>query len=82
MQIHAGNSHLDFLLLFQDGYCHSDKVTPVVNLTSYVNITSGDQDALTAALATKGPISVGIDAAHKSLSFYANGVYYEPQCGK
>lgn len=37
--------------------------------------------ALKAALATKGPISVAIDAAHKSLSFYSNGVYYEPQCG-
>ena len=55
---------------------------PVAQLTGYVNITSGDQDALTAAIATKGPISVAIDASHKSLSFYANGVYYEPQCGK
>ena len=55
---------------------------PVAVVSSYVNITSGDQDALRAAIANKGPISVAIDAAHKSLSFYANGVYYEPQCGE
>ena len=70
------------LLIFQDGFCHSDKVKPVAVVSSYVNITSGDQDALRAAIANKGPISVAIDAAHKSLSFYANGVYYEPQCGE
>ena len=33
------------------------------------------------AIAQMGPVSVSIDAAHKSLSFYANGVYYEPSCG-
>lgn len=24
---------------------------------------------------------MGIDASHKSFGFYANGVYYEPECG-
>ena len=62
--------------------CHSKDVKPVAVLTSYVNVTSGDQNALRAAIATRGPISIGIDASHKSLSFYANGVYYEPKCGK
>ena len=32
------------------------------------------------AIAAHGPVSVGIDAAHKSLSFYSNGVYYEEKC--
>lgn len=57
-------------------------VEPVVKLSGYVNVTAYDQDALTMAIFQKGPVSVGIDAAHKSLSFYANGVYYEPDCGK
>lgn len=48
----------------------------------YVNVTSGDLQALKIAIAKNGPISVGIDASHKSLSFYSNGVYYEPLCGK
>ena len=57
---------------------------PVVKgmaIEKWVNVTSGDGDALKVALAKHGPISVGIDAAHKSLSFYSNGVYYEPKCG-
>ncbi|KAL3869090.1 hypothetical protein ACJMK2_041816 [Sinanodonta woodiana] len=67
--------------LMEDGYCHSDKVKPVVNLKNYVNVTSGDLQALQFAIYNQGPISVAIDASHKSLSFYANGVYYEPKCG-
>ena len=37
---------------------------------------------LKMAIATHGPTAVGIDASHKSFSFYSDGVYYEPQCGK
>ena len=32
------------------------------------------------AVAAHGPVSVAIDASHKSLSFYSNGVYYEDKC--
>ena len=45
-------------------------------------MTSGDVDALKVAIFKYGPISVAIDAAHKAFSFYANGVYYDPDCGK
>lgn len=51
-------------------------------ISSYVNVTSGSIDGLKEAIATKGPVAVGIDAAHLSFVFYANGVYYEPTCGK
>ena len=44
------------------------------------SVTANDLDALKVALAKHGPISVGIDASHKSLSFYSRGVYYEPDC--
>ena len=46
-----------------------------------MNETSGDLDALKVAIAKHGLVSVGIDAAHKSLSFYSSGVYFEPKCG-
>lgn len=65
----------------QDGICRERNVSKTVRLSSYVNVTSGDLDALKLAIAYHGPISISIDASHKSLSFYANGVYYEPACG-
>ena len=37
--------------------------------------------ALQQAIYEKGPISVAIDASHKSFGFYANGVYYDEACG-
>jgi len=64
-----------------DGYCHADNATKAVKITGYVNVTSGDEDALKLAIFKHGPISVAIDASHKTFSFYANGVYYEPKCG-
>ncbi|XP_029638963.1 digestive cysteine proteinase 1 [Octopus sinensis] len=64
-----------------DGKCHYNSTKPVLNLKGYVNVTSGSEDALKAAIFKFGPVSVAIDAAHKSLSFYANGVYYEEKCG-
>jgi C1A family cysteine protease len=64
-----------------DGYCHAQNVTMEAKITGYVNVTSGDLNALKMAIVKEGPVSVGIDASHKSLSFYANGVYYEPDCG-
>ena len=38
-----------------------------------MNVTSGSEEALKVAIASRGPVSVAIDASHKSLSFYSNG---------
>lgn len=65
-----------------DGYCHLENSTMAASINGYVNVTSGSIDALKVAIFKHGPISVAIDAGHKSFSFYANGVYYEPECGK
>ncbi len=67
-----------------DGYCHyfnSSSVTIGAQLTGYVNVTPYDVNAMKLALTNVGPISIGIDAAHKSFVFYASGVFYEPECG-
>ncbi|XP_067948053.1 digestive cysteine proteinase 2-like [Watersipora subatra] len=63
-----------------DFMCNSRNVSGTVQISSYTNITSGDQIGLQFALFNHGPISVAIDASHLSLSFYANGVYYEEKC--
>jgi hypothetical protein len=67
--------------LQQDGYCHFNNATVGAQLTGYVNVTSNDPIALKTALINEGPISIAIDAGHKSMVFYANGVYVEPECG-
>lgn len=46
----------------------------------YIDIPTGDEKLLKAAVATIGPVSVAIDASHQSFQFYSEGVYYEPEC--
>jgi len=48
--------------------------------TGYVDVARGDENALVAAIAANGPISVAIDASHRSFQLYKSGVYYEPEC--
>lgn len=70
---------VDLFLGVQDGLCHKGDIG--AQLSGYVNVTSGDLNALKVAIAQNGPVAVGIDASHRSFAFYAFGVYYEPQCG-
>ncbi|CAH0717618.1 unnamed protein product, partial [Brenthis ino] len=66
--------------LGQDGYCHIDNVTLVTSIKGWVNVTAKNENALKLAIFKHGPISVAIDASHKTFSFYSNGVYYDPDC--
>lgn len=66
--------------LGQDGYCRIENMTMYAPITGWVNVTSGDANAMKVALFKHGPLSIAIDAGHKSFSYYANGVYYEPEC--
>eukprot|EP01100_Stratorugosa_tubuloviscum_P012556 TRINITY_DN59_c0_g1_i1.p1 TRINITY_DN59_c0_g1~~TRINITY_DN59_c0_g1_i1.p1 ORF type:complete len:344 (-),score=184.15 TRINITY_DN59_c0_g1_i1:123-1154(-) len=63
------------------GTCDKDKAgrTPVATITSYVSVARSES-SLQQASATIGPISVAIDASHRSFQTYTGGVYYEPAC--
>ncbi|KAF8796171.1 Cathepsin L like protein [Argiope bruennichi] len=64
----------------EDGTCHFKKSSVGATVTGYVDIPTGDEEALKQAVATVGPISVAIDASQDSFQTYQDGIYDEPQC--
>ncbi|XP_078698624.1 cathepsin L-like peptidase [Branchiostoma floridae x Branchiostoma belcheri] len=60
--------------------CKFDNSCIGATMSSFTDVTSGDEDALKQATFSIGPISVGIDASHQSFQFYSSGVYNEFEC--
>ena len=65
---------------FKNGNCHYDAKNIGATDTGFVDVKSGDEDALKTAVATVGPIAVAIDASHFSFQFYHSGVYNSWLC--
>jgi len=63
-----------------DDNCRFNKANVGATDAGFTDIPQGDEDALKAAVATVGPISVAIDAGHMSFQFYSGGVYEESSC--
>jgi cathepsin L len=64
----------------EDGTCHYSVSNRAATISSYHNIPSGSESALTNAVYSVGPVSVAIDASLSSFQFYSGGVYYAPDC--
>ncbi|GIY59261.1 cathepsin L, partial [Caerostris darwini] len=79
-QNHGIDTEESYPYTAQDGTCHFKKADVGATVTGYVDIPTGDEDALKKAVATVGPISVAIDASHDSFQTYQDGVYDEPEC--
>ena len=62
-----------------DNPCSFNKDKIAAKFKGYHDI-SGGESGLKEAIASVGPISVGIDASNPSFQFYKSGVYYEPEC--
>jgi len=60
--------------------CSFDSSKVAATATGYVNVASGDEDALKEAVASIGPISVLIDANHFTFMNYNSGIYSNPRC--
>jgi cathepsin L len=48
--------------------------------TGFVDVKSGDEAALTAAIATIGPIATAMDASQSTFQFYSSGIYSDSGC--
>jgi len=64
----------------EEEQCHFSRSDIGATDKGFVDITQGDEDALKAAIATVGPVSVAIDAGHPTFQFYHQGIYNEPDC--
>lgn len=64
-----------------DDKCRFKNKTVGADDKGYVEIPSGNEKKLMQAIATKGPVSVAIDASQESFRLYNGGVYDEPNCG-
>lgn len=62
------------------GFCRYDPRHSGARIRGAVSIPQGDEEQLTQALGTVGPVSVSIDASHQSFQHYASGVYLEQNC--
>lgn len=58
--------------------CNFDPDDSVTKIRKMVKIPSGDEKALTYAIATVGPIGIGIDFT--GLKDHKSGTYYQPKC--
>lgn len=67
---------------FQDDSCRYRADGSGASDTGYFMIPKGDEHALQAAVAEVGPVSVAIDATHRSFQLYQSGVYLEPNCSR
>ncbi|KAG8261453.1 hypothetical protein J6590_071784 [Homalodisca vitripennis] len=66
--------------LNSDGTCRYNPENIGATDEGYVSLPEGDEEKLQSAVATKGPISVAIDASADSFRFYKQGVYSEKNC--
>jgi len=64
----------------RDGQCRYKSTTTGATDIGFVDIKSGSESDLEAAIATIGPISVAIDASRMSFQLYKQGVYDEARC--
>merc|ERR1739846_74706 len=64
----------------EEEQCHFSRSSIGATDKGFVDITQGDEEALKAAIATVGPVSVAIDAGHPTFQFYHEGIYDEKDC--
>lgn len=60
--------------------CHFNKKTIGATCSGYMDIESGDEEALQQAVATVGPVSIAIDVTEDKFMFYKEGIFVDDSC--
>lgn len=80
LETHKDETEAEYPYRAEDGFCHYKASEGVTGCTGYKDIMRGSESDLMDAVGTVGPISVAMDAGHKSFQLYHSGVYNEPEC--
>jgi len=72
-------SENDYPYHARQGQCRFSRSKVVAKCTGAAQVHRGESN-LKSAVAAVGPISILIDASHRSFQFYRRGVYNEPAC--
>ena len=70
----------DCEVLLQDGTCRFRRADVGATDTGFVDIPEGNEEALMMAVATVGPVSVGLDASRMTFHEYRHGIYEDEHC--
>jgi cathepsin L len=65
-----------------DKACRFNSSCLGTSISGFVRIPQGDEQALTEAVASIGPISVCIDANHTGFQHYSDGIYGDDACSQ
>nr|BAB62718.1 plerocercoid growth factor/cysteine protease [Spirometra erinaceieuropaei]BAB62799.1 plerocercoid growth factor-2/cysteine protease [Spirometra erinaceieuropaei] len=79
-QRYGVEAEVDYRYTERDGVCRYRQDLVVANVTGYAELPEGDEGGLQRAVATIGPISVGIDAADPGFMSYSHGVFVSKTC--
>ncbi|GAB6027584.1 hypothetical protein CHUAL_001827 [Chamberlinius hualienensis] len=64
----------------KNGVCRFNSTNVGATCTGHYDVQGDNERVLMDAVGTVGPVSVAIDAAHRSFVFYKHGVHYQPGC--
>jgi len=52
----------------------------VANCTGFIDVKSGDEEALKEAVASQGPVSIAIDVTEDKFMLYKDGIFVDDSC--